>query len=990
MSEFDGNPTYGKKTACAGFYYGYQRLCGTPAGSAGGGASWRIYSTSDSSGPGYVESKNLWGGNGVPSVTLSTVQASCPASKYQWYAAYGWEGSTAKGKGKQWGIAQYGTGVIASAVYNDYGGVSLESAITAIMSGSVSSGMKLSSTADALALAGIVSGYERKAFNATTGFFCIAQDAFLDKPNSDNAGGGGGGGTDNPDDSRLCETWKPSSYQDSGSEGGTTSVAEGVINQRLRQYGSGTYKKWQWSVNGTRTTYAMPTDTVKWQGCYYPGVQRVDRNRAVVTVGGSVSWNGHEGHHDQDSCDVTHNDTTTVVSLLGGEGNDSGWQNKYILSKWNGGLVYSSNSFTLPTSPKEFLIGDSAVKTWDKTQELEISYVDGGRSYGIEMKTGRPVAMSLGNEGTHPRDCDFHCECGCDDDDDDDSSSDSGSGEGGGSTCVDPMDCPCGTTSDDRDRTTASVSSGPVSVKARVNVPYNFVNIAGVEIEDKDDDEDDVIYSGNTVRISTAWVDTNVRYNSITEAAYATQVDNARVQLVAYVSASDTGSSFITSSSGCGAVGGNDGGYKYQCKEVSSWQGTLNNYSNNVNRLLYGDSREMKNDLGVEYNAFDASAGDFMCFRLGVYPATSGNDTNMSASGDGRWYFSAPSCKVIAKRPNFQVYGGSLYSSGNIVTSVSTKRNLWEVYDYIASGISNQTLFGSWVEQAVVANGLVRNLASGAAFGYSTSAAKSGFRGSSSEYCEKLVPLSFANYSTQIFANSLCPGGAGMTGKANIQSNAVGGKLDKSALVDYWATGGTNVNGGASVNLRYASQYTVLSSASGAKVRYTRSNGDMTLQGTTIDRGVTHIVVARDANGKAQNVRIDGNIQYPDVGSTVYGKASELPQIVIYGNNITISCGVTTIDAIIIAEGNVNTCPDYGDNINASERSVQLNIRGVVVANSMSLNRTYGNAWGEQSNVPAETINYDSSMILWSRYMAGSGESDTLTTVYQHETAPRY
>ena len=117
--------------------------------------------------------------------------------------------------------------------------------------------------------------------------------------------------------------------------------------------------------------------------------------------------------------------------------------------------------------------------------------------------------------------------------------------------------------------------------------------------------------------------------------------------------------------------------------------------------------------------------------------------------------------------------------------------------------------------------------------------------------------------------------------------------------------------------------------------------------------------------------------------------------MVIYGNNISIDCNVTTIDAILIAEGTVNTCKDAknggeDDNTNSELRSHQLNIRGMVIANKLELNRTYGTAWGKQSNIPAETINYDTSTMLWGRYMAGSGESDTLTTVYQHEIAPRY
>ena len=115
-----------------------------------------------------------------------------------------------------------------------------------------------------------------------------------------------------------------------------------------------------------------------------------------------------------------------------------------------------------------------------------------------------------------------------------------------------------------------------------------------------------------------------------------------------------------------------------------------------------------------------------------------------------------------------------------------------------------------------------------------------------------------------------------------------------------------------------------------------------------------------------------------------------MPQIIIYGNNINIQCGVEEIDAVLIAEGAVRTCADAPENVDAEARSVQLNVRGMIIADKIEPGRTYGTAWGKQSNIPAEAINYDTSTMLWGRYMAGAGVSDTLTTVYQHEIAPRY
>ena len=117
--------------------------------------------------------------------------------------------------------------------------------------------------------------------------------------------------------------------------------------------------------------------------------------------------------------------------------------------------------------------------------------------------------------------------------------------------------------------------------------------------------------------------------------------------------------------------------------------------------------------------------------------------------------------------------------------------------------------------------------------------------------------------------------------------------------------------------------------------------------------------------------------------------------MVIYASgDINISCSVTRVDAILIAGGTVVTCPGYratdSSTWNADARTQQLIINGAVVANRIDFGRTYGNTTGLGTKEPAEEINYDTSSILWGRSMADAGESDTLTTVYQHELAPRY
>ena len=90
----------------------------------------------------------------------------------------------------------------------------------------------------------------------------------------------------------------------------------------------------------------------------------------------------------------------------------------------------------------------------------------------------------------------------------------------------------------------------------------------------------------------------------------------------------------------------------------------------------------------------------------------------------------------------------------------------------------------------------------------------------------------------------------------------------------------------------------------------------------------------------------------------------------------------------MIAEGQVRTCDSY--NVNAAANSRQLTVNGMIIADSLVLNRTYGAATSVNSSVPAEIINYDTSAIIWGKGMADANDFETLTTVYQHEIAPRY
>ena len=313
----------------------------------------------------------------------------------------------------------------------------------------------------------------------------------------------------------------------------------------------------------------------------------------------------------------------------------------------------------------------------------------------------------------------------------------------------------------------------------------------------------------------------------------------------------------------------------------------------------------------------------------------------------------------------FEVWGGGLYSGGTIKTSVMTKNNL--------KGIGNITggkmVFSSWVEQIVNAQGIANGIASGAATGRASNVAGGGtLEGGSQNYCNNRVPLSLANYSSHA-TTGICPNNQ-VTGRSGISAVI----SNKESLV------GTLPNEDAQV-YNYSAPATITLNNSTAKsiIRY-NSTSNLTINGSTANTGKTHIIKATG------NVVINGNINYQ--GAT-YSNMSDIPKVIIYGDNITIACGVSVVKAILIAEKDLDTCPTT--DINARQNSRRLTVTGAIITNKLFLNRTYGAATGVNSKEPAEIVNYDVSTVLWGRAKSDpDNEHKNLTAVYQHEIAPRY
>lgn len=798
------------------------------------------------------------------------------------------------------------------------------------------------------------------------------------------------------EDLELCKSWGPSTS--SSSTNGTSEVIIKIKNMEGRLSGT---RNGSWQDDHV---YAMPTDTVNWHTCYYPGVQATAFTSVSDINGTRVDGNGN-GYPElpTNSC-LSSQPVIGFKQIAVATRNPIGqkWENHFRVTG-AGGSWASINQY-----------GDfgDGVWQWDKRMQKRNAYqtrlldVDPPHEKQEDAYTSIPQTSVVSDlESSRdvyispcPLEIDYYNYL---------------------TTPPTPVYKPqrfdCYTC------TNRYVDSGGNSVtakranvnysedneNAKVIIPYNYVLKPTVKLSG-------TVYSGETVTVSEALVAVGQRNNGETLATYATKVPTAKAKLFAYVSSSNDGGEMDSSSSdGCDVLKDRT----KQCLEIKDYGniGALNEGGD----LDGGSPRYL--DENKLYNAFDATAGDYVCYSLAVWPAESNGDTDTGSNGNGRWRYSTPACKIIAKKPTFQVWGGSMYSTGPIASSMPNKNNLYGI-KYVATGGSktvsgfNKTAGGNyryapWVEESLIlGNGTTNTVYSGA--GASKLEGGGVFCNTTSS---NGIWLTFSNDCINSTAS-----------KSGISSGISSSNRD--VLFDYWiggSAGSVNIAGGYTIDLANKratkssnpnvdleqDKFKKETAVKDVNLRYIYASGNLALKGGVKggvqgpNVGYTYLIRA------SGTVTITGDVRY----SASYSNAAQIPKVIIYAKNVNIRCGVKEVDAIIITQsgGTVNTCSDGTSDLNEEKRSNQLKIVGIVITDKVELGRTYGAAASNSgakagndatipasknsgasapssNNVAAEIFDYDSTMPIWEESMAGSAETDTYTTVYQRELAPRY
>lgn len=366
------------------------------------------------------------------------------------------------------------------------------------------------------------------------------------------------------------------------------------------------------------------------------------------------------------------------------------------------------------------------------------------------------------------------------------------------------------------------------------------------------------------------------------------------------------------------------------------------------------DIAEDTNKHTVNYSyTIPASAepGTKYCAAIAFYPSdslnrgsgTAENLINIAMKGGSTWNVSDAVCNTVSRKPTFQVWNGGIYSP-NISTSSSEH---------------DDRTFGSWSEQLVVAGGSVSSFASGAAYGYSTGYNFGLPGGSTSSEIKNNSPLTIANSEDSV-------GDSGIVIDNNIIEQ-LKARFNVSSLPN--TTGNLGV-----VNLP----------GDGSNVVVIRSAGTLTID---------------------QNIFFSGDVNNPlslisqDTAGQSFSSSAQLPQVLIFADNINIAGNVSRIDAWLIASGTIDTCSTK-DSCNN-----HLIVNGPVFAKTLNLNRTAGeigdgshedgitdprsqNLTNDGIMTPAEVFNLRPDAYLWA-YSQTGGFSDA-ATAYIRELAPRY
>ena len=553
--------------------------------------------------------------------------------------------------------------------------------------------------------------------------------------------------------------------------------------------------------------------------------------------------------------------------------------------------------------------------------------------------------------------------------------------------------------------TTSQGENNIIEKKSSVYTPYNFNTSIHSYIESS---EGGVGFLGARINIGANYGATPRANELISKTPYATHTrEDQTVKVYEMIvdenyPESKLQEQIINNGNICHGSGIN------RCKLVDTVTGRINSAGKYTGEFLNTETyeRTIPDDLP------GGGLGKKYCTRSVIWPASSHDsdsntvENNMSGSamngGNNLHHVSAASCVTIAKKPNFQILGGGIYTNGSIITSVSNKAVGGGLGAYPSAATK---LFGSWTEFSALAAGRVNGFGTGAIQGYEEN------------YNFNLPNGGADSASDQIALSPLTISNDNKSGESNITriGSAVLARL-KARFRDTIARNSGNTIYSLTSDQTSAKNYLGLSQL------YHQGDTSLSVMNSTanfyqFDRGGNLIARSNTTGQKLMNtlamfvdgtLTIDRNIT---IAQETYNAVDDFPQVLIFAKKINITSNVTNIDAWLIldedyGDNQIDTCSDnhYPNALSCNET---LTITGPVFARKLVLNRTAGSHTGggragahplqtgptgtyyaEGSIHPAEVFTLRADAYFWAyRQSLSSGQA---YMVYSREIAPRY
>lgn len=590
-----------------------------------------------------------------------------------------------------------------------------------------------------------------------------------------------------------------------------------------------------------------------------------------------------------------------------------------------------------------------------------------------------------------------------------------------------------------------SKNYGDVKKTAEVYVPYNYTTSVSTAIPTSP------LYVGEKVQLS-ANVTFNPRSNShVSTKSYATISKPTKIKFVQFAVPEGTDFSSIK---GVDAINGKNDSTQDPCAYYSSLRqsGTdciivdndlMNNHTYNAGGSYSGKREVFGTYTRTVPDLANFPAGTKYCVAVGVFPSDSYDDPNNNSISYGQtegigmshsgslWNVSGLTCRTVAKKPNFQIWGAGAYTGNAIKTSISKK----DVGANFGKENFNPTgVFGSWSEYTAIAGKEITRFASGATLGYkryNLSAGDGGYQGSIStssdapSHCKDLSIMSVAHDSC-----GTSVGNSGISVSSSILLNRIEARYNSNKSFNNVSSINSTSNyrrmNDDGTSFFYAS---IPGNGSMGNVTFTPST-NYTANNTYVtyvsgDLNITGNICYGSGSGCNSTVK---TIKAQDTGGASYDSAAALPQsLIIVDGNITIDENVTRVDSWLIARnGTINTCKGYkvgqlveenahGDAeyhtgsgyLNSRVCMDTLIINGPVFAKKLELvrtagawsgggssysgdvrNRDYTNPTSNGSVAPAEIFNLRPDAYLWA-YNQAQRYSEAVVT-YTREIPPRY